>query len=163
MTILARDIMQRHVVTVTPETTLAELADLLVGKRIGAVPVVQSGAVVGVVSRSDFARTVSLERSLAGLVADAEGRQEFAPGEVPPEVASPAIEGSTSVEVFLEETDAARTYQFSPLPEDLFDSDGQIAKYIFVQRSPTIWDNNDVKPEMLQTCSEMCFPSVNPE
>lgn len=87
MSLNARDVMQRNVLTVSPETTLAELADLLVGKRVGGVPVVESGVVVGVVSRSDFARAVSLERSLAGLAAEADAREEFAPGEI----AEPAV------------------------------------------------------------------------
>jgi CBS domain-containing protein len=86
--------MQRNVLTVTPETTLAELADLLVGKRVGGVPVLESGAVVGVVSRSDFARVVSLDRALAGLVAEADTSAEFAPGEVTgPVGVAPPLEG----------------------------------------------------------------------
>jgi CBS domain-containing protein len=82
MSLLARDVMQPHVVTVTPDTTLAAVADLLINQRISGVPVVERGAVVGVVSRSDFARLVSLERALAGLVAEAEGVEEYAPASV---------------------------------------------------------------------------------
>lgn len=94
MTLLARDVMQRDVLTVTPGATLAELADLLVRERIGGVPVVESDAVVGVVSRSDFARFFSLERSLAELAAEADGQMEFAPNEAPePVVLSPRLEG----------------------------------------------------------------------
>lgn len=89
MSLLARDVMQPHVVTVTPDTTLAHVADLLINRRISGVPVVEGEAVVGVVSRSDFARVVSLERALAGLVAEAEGVEEFAPGEVPAPVPLP--------------------------------------------------------------------------
>jgi len=94
--------MERHVVTVTPETALAELADLLVRKRISGVPVVQSGALVGVVSRSDFVRAVSLERSLAGLIAEAETPEEFAPGEAPePVVLPPHVEGGAVRDVMV--------------------------------------------------------------
>ena len=53
------------------------------------VPVVEGDAIVGVVSRSDFARVVSLERALAGLVAEAEGVEEFAPGELPAPIPLP--------------------------------------------------------------------------
>jgi CBS domain-containing protein len=96
MTLKACDVMQRNVVTVTPKTNLSELADLLVGKRVGGLPVVESGAVVGVVSRSDFARVLSLDRSLAGLAAEAGERREFAPGEVAESVATtPRLEGRT--------------------------------------------------------------------
>jgi CBS domain-containing protein len=83
MRVLARDIMQPHVVAVKPDATLIEVADLLINRRIGVVPVVEHDAVVGIVSRSDFARVVSLERALAGLVALAEAPEEFAPGEQP--------------------------------------------------------------------------------
>ena len=80
MTICARDIMQPDVVTVTPDMPLVQLGDLLISKRIGGVPVVEAGALVGVVSRSDFVRCLSLERALAGLTADALDDEEFAPG-----------------------------------------------------------------------------------
>jgi CBS domain-containing protein len=89
MTIRARDVMETHVVTVTPDTTLAELADLLISKRVSGVPVVQHGAVVGVISRSDFARVVSLDRTLAGLIAEGEVHEEFAPGETPEPIGLP--------------------------------------------------------------------------
>lgn len=88
MTICARDIMQPHVVTVTPDLSLVELGDLLISKRIGGVPVVEAGVLVGVVSRSDFVRCLSLERSLAGLVADGLDDEEFAPGGTSPSLLS---------------------------------------------------------------------------
>lgn len=100
MTLCARDVMEPHVVTVTPDTTLAELADLLIGKRIGGVPVVQHDTVVGMVSRSDFARVVSLDRTLAGLIAEGDWQEEFAPGAAPeptrlPAQLATAMEGRT--------------------------------------------------------------------
>ena len=90
MSLRARDVMQPHVVTVTPETGLAEIADLLINRRISGVPVVEGDAIVGVVSRSDFVRVISLERALAGLVAEAEGGAEFAPGELPAPIPLPS-------------------------------------------------------------------------
>lgn len=94
MSIKAHDVMQRNVLTVTSRATLAELADLLVGKRVGGVPVVDAGEVVGVVSRSDFARVLSLEQSLAELVAEADVHEEFAPGEAEePVVLAPDLKG----------------------------------------------------------------------
>lgn len=82
MALLARDVMQKHVVTATPETTLEYLADLLIANRVGAVPVLEGGTIVGVASRSDFARALSLEQTLAAVAAEGENREELSPGEV---------------------------------------------------------------------------------
>jgi CBS domain-containing protein len=58
----ARDIMTAHVVTVTPTTTVRELAGLLATRRISAVPVVGSkGELVGVVSEGDLVRRRELQ------------------------------------------------------------------------------------------------------
>ena len=70
MAILARHIMQRDVRTVDPDMSLAVLEDTLLRHRISGVPVLEHGEVVGIVSRSDIVRTLSLDRSLAGLVSD---------------------------------------------------------------------------------------------
>jgi CBS domain-containing protein len=49
------ELMQRDVVSVSPETTLKEVAALLVGHRISGVPVcLADGRVVGVVSEADI-------------------------------------------------------------------------------------------------------------
>ncbi len=49
------DIMTRDVVTVTPETTLRELAEILSLRRINGVPVVdKDNKVIGVVCESDL-------------------------------------------------------------------------------------------------------------
>ncbi|MBS0644358.1 MAG: CBS domain-containing protein [Acetobacteraceae bacterium] len=54
MPIVAADIMSSPVVTVTPKTTLGEIAKILSQKRISAVPVLDdSGKVVGIVSEAD--------------------------------------------------------------------------------------------------------------
>jgi CBS domain-containing protein len=84
--------MEPQVVTVTPDTTLAALADVLIGRRIGAVPVVQDGRMAGIVSRSDFARVVSLDEALSGLIAAGEWHESFAPGDAAaPRPMPPAI------------------------------------------------------------------------
>jgi hypothetical protein len=85
--------------------------------------------------------------------------QPFMAGEMPPEVLDPAIEGSGAFEVLVEEFPAlGRGYQFAPLPMDVFDSDGALAKYVLQQKSTTIWDESEVTgdPTLLQ-CSEACF------
>ncbi|MCZ7663361.1 MAG: CBS domain-containing protein [Thermoleophilia bacterium] len=50
----ARDIMQAEVITVTPETTVRELADLLAEKKVSGVPVIDGERhVVGIVTEGD--------------------------------------------------------------------------------------------------------------
>lgn len=50
---LARDIMSRHVISITEETGIDEAARLLAGERIRRLPVVREGRLVGLISRSD--------------------------------------------------------------------------------------------------------------
>ena len=58
----ARDIMQPDVTTVTPDTLVAEIAQLLIEKRIGAVPVRdERGDLIGMVSESDLLRRSELD------------------------------------------------------------------------------------------------------
>jgi len=55
----ARDIMTKEVLTVTPETPIAELARLIEKRNIGGVPVVdQSGRLAGIVTQSDLVEHV---------------------------------------------------------------------------------------------------------
>jgi CBS domain-containing protein len=84
MPLAARDIMQKRVLTVRPDLSIPDLVDFLIQRRVGGVPVVDKGKVVGIVSRSDLVRAVSLERSIAGVVAQSFEHEEFAPGETPP-------------------------------------------------------------------------------
>jgi CBS domain-containing protein len=48
------DVMFRHVVTGTPDLTIREAANLLRGRTIGALPIFQSGRLVGLVTISDL-------------------------------------------------------------------------------------------------------------
>jgi CBS domain-containing protein len=84
MPLCARDIMQTHVLGVPPDMPIPELVDFLISHRVSGVPVMENKKLVGIVSRSDLVRAVSLERSLAGIVAQGFEQEEFAPGEVPP-------------------------------------------------------------------------------
>ena len=45
--------MTANPITVTPQTTMREVVSLLYTKKIGALPVVESGKLVGIVTRSD--------------------------------------------------------------------------------------------------------------
>lgn len=97
MTIRARDVMQGSVLTVKPGMSLAELEDFLVSKRITGAPVVERGVLVGIVSRSDIVRLLSLERSLSGLIAEGLENPETAattPVRLPEPLAR-ALEGKT--------------------------------------------------------------------
>lgn len=49
-----RDIMTTDVVSVTPETTLRDAAELLAARHLGGAPVIGGGRVVGVVSTTDI-------------------------------------------------------------------------------------------------------------
>ena len=88
MTLHARDVMQTEVLAVPPSLSVIELADFLIRERISGVPVVADGELIGHVSRSDLVRAGSLERSLAGLAAEAVDAPEFAPASEPTLVAS---------------------------------------------------------------------------
>jgi CBS-domain-containing membrane protein len=52
----ARDVMTTDVISVAPETTIGEIAALLIQHRISAVPVIDTGAIVGIVSEGDLMR-----------------------------------------------------------------------------------------------------------
>ncbi|MCS7187018.1 MAG: CBS domain-containing protein [Armatimonadetes bacterium] len=50
------DVMKKRVVSVCPDTTVEEIANLLVKKKIKRVPVIDAGKLVGIVSRIDVLR-----------------------------------------------------------------------------------------------------------
>ena len=52
----AEDVMTTEVVTITPDTPLAEIAALLEKRHIKRVPVVEGGELVGIVSRANLLR-----------------------------------------------------------------------------------------------------------
>jgi CBS domain-containing protein len=55
---IAADIMTKNVITVTPETSVTDIARLLLENRISAVPVIENGRPVGIVSEGDLLRQV---------------------------------------------------------------------------------------------------------
>lgn len=68
---LVRDAMApRRVVHIGPDESLAELERMLLAERLGGLPVVERGRLVGVVSRSDIVRVLGAERALAEAQAD---------------------------------------------------------------------------------------------
>ena len=52
--IRAREIMQRDVATVGPETPLLEAARIIKENKIGCLPVLEGGRLVGIITESDF-------------------------------------------------------------------------------------------------------------
>ena len=56
-------IMTRNVVTVTPDAPIMEVARLLLDHRIGGVPVVEDGRVVGVITESDLFRLIVVQQA----------------------------------------------------------------------------------------------------
>jgi CBS domain-containing protein len=55
----ARDIMSRFVISVAPEASLAEVADVLDSHRIRQVPVMKDGKLAGMISRADLVRKLA--------------------------------------------------------------------------------------------------------
>ena len=55
----ASDLMVRQVVTATPKTTLAELAEMMISHGVKRIPIIDGGSVVGIVSRSDLLRAIA--------------------------------------------------------------------------------------------------------
>ncbi len=55
----AREIMSEPAVTISPDATIEELAELMVDRRVNPIPVVENGRLVGIVSRSDIIRLMA--------------------------------------------------------------------------------------------------------
>lgn len=78
-----KDIMTKNVITVKPEATIRELAELLVTKKISGVPVVdETGKVCGIVSEGDLMRKeiapeMPDELCILGAVIYYNGLQEY--------------------------------------------------------------------------------------
>jgi CBS domain-containing protein len=65
---IVRDVMNKAVIKISPDTALPEIQREFLRSRIGALPVVgENGRLEGLVSRSDVVRKYSVERSLAEL------------------------------------------------------------------------------------------------
>jgi CBS domain-containing protein len=55
----AREIMSEPAVTISPDATIEELAELMVDRRMNPIPVVKDDRLVGIVSRSDIIRLIA--------------------------------------------------------------------------------------------------------
>ncbi len=54
------EVMTTDVITVTPDTPIAEIADILETKRIKRVPVVRDGKLLGIVTRANLLRALAV-------------------------------------------------------------------------------------------------------
>jgi CBS domain-containing protein len=68
------DIMTRYPVTVTEDTPIADIADLLEARQIKRVPVVRDGKVVGIVSRANLLQAFATMRRKAAPETKADDR-----------------------------------------------------------------------------------------
>lgn len=64
-TLSVRDVMQRNVVTISPNASLAKLHTTLLKAKVGGLPVVDSGRIIGIACRSDIVRCLKNERDQA--------------------------------------------------------------------------------------------------
>lgn len=68
MSEFVRDLMEKDVVTISPEVSLPDVERIFAGARFGAVPVLdRDHRLKGIVSRTDIVRKFSLEQTLAEL------------------------------------------------------------------------------------------------
>ncbi|MEO8571296.1 MAG: CBS domain-containing protein, partial [Chloroflexota bacterium] len=112
--ITVEEVMTRDVVTVSPVTPLEEAAQIMVDRKIGGLPVIQDGQIVGVVTETDIFRVFALllgahERSTRvtvtaidrpGLLADLTGATARAGGDISAIVTYPT-DGGAKTSVFL--------------------------------------------------------------
>ena len=57
-TVLIKQVMKKRVITAAPDTPIKDIAHLMADKKIGCVPVVSAGMVVGLVTTTDILRYV---------------------------------------------------------------------------------------------------------
>jgi CBS domain-containing protein len=56
--VLIKDVMKKRVITVKPQTPIKEAARLMAEKKIGCLPVISDGSLVGLVTTTDLLRYV---------------------------------------------------------------------------------------------------------
>jgi CBS domain-containing protein len=58
----ARDLMTKRLITASEETSVHELADIMVAHHINRVPIVRGRQLVGIVTRADLVRALASEK-----------------------------------------------------------------------------------------------------
>jgi acetoin utilization protein AcuB len=115
--ITVEQVMSREVLTVGPDTPVEAAAQLMVDRKIGGLPVVEAGRVIGVITETDIFRVFTMllgaqEPGVSvtataddrpGLLADLTGATAGAGGDVRAIVMYPADDGSKAA-IFLKVT-----------------------------------------------------------
>jgi len=57
--VYVREIMTKNVVSIDPDMTAREAAGIMVSQRIGALPVIEDGKLVGILTETDLLRHLS--------------------------------------------------------------------------------------------------------
>ena len=70
-----REVMTKDVVSVGPDMPIAKAARILIDRRIGCLPVVKGGALVGLVTETDFLRAAYLDDEAEEIVAASDWRE----------------------------------------------------------------------------------------
>lgn len=63
MKLQAQQVMSKPAITAGEETTIHELADLMVRRRVNRIPIVRDGRLVGIVSRGDIVRALAQQKN----------------------------------------------------------------------------------------------------
>ena len=61
-TLSVKDVMATEVVTTSPDTSLIEAARLLTERKIGCLPVVDHGRLIGILTEGDFVALIARDR-----------------------------------------------------------------------------------------------------
>lgn len=56
--VLVKDVMRKRVITIGPEAAIKDTAQIMADKKIGCVPVLDGGALIGLVTTTDVLRYV---------------------------------------------------------------------------------------------------------
>ena len=70
MELVAGEVMQRNLRTVSPDIGLPELEREFIAHGVGGFPVLEQGQLVGIVSRSDVIRQLTIEHHSAEVTSD---------------------------------------------------------------------------------------------
>ncbi len=60
--VVVKEAMSSEIQTTAPDTPVADAARLMIERKIGCLPVIENGKLVGIVTETDFVRLVSEER-----------------------------------------------------------------------------------------------------
>ena len=70
----AADIMTTQLTTATPDTTVAELVRLMVDRHVRAVPILQDGKLVGIVTLTDIAHALASRDDAMAVLSEPDRR-----------------------------------------------------------------------------------------